>query len=601
MEQTGNTQVTLYAKQETKKDANIATSVKSLYDVKLTKTELDNLQLVLDLAGMLPLVGTGADVINTAISVMRGNFSGALFSLFKAIPFVGDLAAGTKVIGNFKKYEDALAYVSKNVVNKLPKKYQDTLKDMIQQLKGGLSKEKNKTKPKEKNQVTRTNRNEKRKYCPKTCKPVNPVLGIKILLDDEDIDFVLTGDIPLVWSRNYASDSLVGRGEENDPIGWYGQGWGNNWSEQLNIVPNLDLIEYIDTSGRAINFPYIEIGESYYHRYDDIRLHHDAKGQYRITSGSSMEGDGIQIHFGDPNINQDSPIYPCKQRLYCTGQSDNYGNRITLEYHQENNKSHLPHYIKDSTGRLLEFEFNLIKNAETKGLRLHSIHELTNLNSEKLSTLISHINPKLNQQQEQLQQAQSGSIEKLIHQIKELITTGTINKEILKRHTLVRYHYNKSGDLIEVNPHLAPTRRFDYKNHIMTAHHIDGGLSSYYEYDQYLPTGKVQTNHISNGQTYHFDYQKDHTIVTGARGTDNERQEIYYFDQDKNWIGYTNGLGQTTKFNFDEDDRLIQIAKPNGSITQYSYSGNLLANIKELIDHDINQQPIWRTQQYLYV
>ena len=435
-----------------------------------------------------------------------------------------------------------------------------------------------------------------KKDCPSTSCPVNPVQGIKILRGIQDTDFVLTGDLPLIWDRQYSSDSKVGRGRTGDPIGWYGQGWSNSWGMQLYIKPSEDLIEVIDPYGRIIRFPYMAIGSSFYSRYEDIRLHHDAKGQYRLTSGASETGDGIALHFGSAVNNDDLLNYPIKQRLYCTGQSDNYNNRISLEYHSDANKTHLPQYIKDSAGRLLQLDFDSIINGED--LRLQHITELTLLSDSQLTALL----PKLDSKAKlQLQQAHATSMHALIEQVEQLIDASTLHRNTLTKRPLVNYHYDKQGDLIEAKPYLNPTRRFDYNNHIMTAHHIEGGISSYYEYDDYLPTGKVLINRISNGETYHFDYFDHHTVVTEARGTGNERQTLYHFNADKRWTGTTDGLGNRTTFILDDYHRPIQIISPNGSITENQYVGDTLAAVKQLIDYNVlTNLPEWRTQHYLY-
>ena len=584
---------------------------------KLSKDELEAILFVLDVAGVIPGVGTVADGAAGIIRASTGDWGGAFYSLLGFVPLAGDLLKGSdlalKIAKNPSFYLNQLKKAQK-AVEKLGSGYEKVatffknqskkIEDFIysKDTKGLLPK---RNKPNDTGSKGKDKDQKNNKNCPKTCKPVNPILGIKILLDDEDVDFILSGGLPLVWSRQYASDSLVGRDETGDPIGWYGQGWSNSWGMQLYIKPSEDLIEVIDTYGRIIRFPYMAIGSSFYSRFEDIRLHHDAKGKYRLTSGASETGDGIQLHFSTPNINNlDNELlsYPRKQRLYCNAQSDNYDNRITLEYHSDTAKSHLPQYIKDSAGRLLQLDFVSLAdskgNSNNQGLRLQHIKELTNLSDSQFIDLLSKLD---NKTQQQLQQAHNTSIVSFLDQIDELIDTGKLTKKVLDHQTLVTYVYNKQGDLIEVNPYLNPTRRFDYKNHIMTAHHTQDGVSSYYEYDEYLPSGKVLFNPISNGQTYHFDYQNDHTIVTEAKGTANERQTLYHFDQDQRWTGVTDALGNRTSFVLDDYNRPIQIISPDGSITENQYAGDTLVAVKQLIDYEIKTNlPLWRTQKYLY-
>lgn len=58
---------------------------------------LDGLQMGLDVAGLAPGVGAAADVLNAGISLLRGDYAGAAFSLFAAIPGIGDAAAVGKM------------------------------------------------------------------------------------------------------------------------------------------------------------------------------------------------------------------------------------------------------------------------------------------------------------------------------------------------------------------------------------------------------------------------------------------------------------------------------------------------------------------------
>ena len=78
---------------------------------------LDGVQLVLDIAGLIPCFGFIPDLINAGISLARGDVGGALVSLFCAIPFVGD-AAGVAKLGI--KGAKALAVATK-VIPKVSK------------------------------------------------------------------------------------------------------------------------------------------------------------------------------------------------------------------------------------------------------------------------------------------------------------------------------------------------------------------------------------------------------------------------------------------------------------------------------------------------
>lgn len=58
---------------------------------------LDGTQFVLDIAGMVPVLGAIPDIINAGISALRGNWGEAGVNLISAIPLYGDIVGGTKI------------------------------------------------------------------------------------------------------------------------------------------------------------------------------------------------------------------------------------------------------------------------------------------------------------------------------------------------------------------------------------------------------------------------------------------------------------------------------------------------------------------------
>lgn len=58
---------------------------------------LDGLQTGLDMAGLVPGLGIFPDLLNAGVSLCRGNYVEAGFSLFAAIPVVGDVAGAGKL------------------------------------------------------------------------------------------------------------------------------------------------------------------------------------------------------------------------------------------------------------------------------------------------------------------------------------------------------------------------------------------------------------------------------------------------------------------------------------------------------------------------
>ena len=85
-----------------------------------SKQNLDDLQLLVDLAGMFPGYGAIADLLNAVISLLQGDWTGALFSAWGAVPVAGDAAKGAKIIKDVDKYLAVIGRVEKNIVSRLP-------------------------------------------------------------------------------------------------------------------------------------------------------------------------------------------------------------------------------------------------------------------------------------------------------------------------------------------------------------------------------------------------------------------------------------------------------------------------------------------------
>lgn len=70
---------------------------------------LDKLQFGLDLVGLVPVFGEVADGLNGAISLARGDTTGALLSFGAMVPLAGWAATGGKLVRNGLRYGDEAA------------------------------------------------------------------------------------------------------------------------------------------------------------------------------------------------------------------------------------------------------------------------------------------------------------------------------------------------------------------------------------------------------------------------------------------------------------------------------------------------------------
>ena len=88
--------------EEHRKKSMLSSSKKRTDAKTMTKPELD-IHSSLDLLGMTPGVGIGADLLNAAIYTSKGEKKSALTSLVQAVPLIGLGAGLKKIIKQAKK------------------------------------------------------------------------------------------------------------------------------------------------------------------------------------------------------------------------------------------------------------------------------------------------------------------------------------------------------------------------------------------------------------------------------------------------------------------------------------------------------------------
>ena len=75
---------------------------------------LDGVQMTLDVLGMAPGIGAIPDLLNAAVSVLRGDWVGAGVSIVAAVPGVGDVVGGAKIAYRGAKMAKSTQKVVKN-------------------------------------------------------------------------------------------------------------------------------------------------------------------------------------------------------------------------------------------------------------------------------------------------------------------------------------------------------------------------------------------------------------------------------------------------------------------------------------------------------
>jgi RHS repeat-associated protein len=337
--------------------------------------------------------------------------------------------------------------------------------------------------------------------------PVNPILGLKFLSGEEDLDFSLPAILPLPWQRTYYSDSRED--------GWLGQGWSTPLS--MRMLWKTGELLLLDRQGFEISLP--RHGRRTFVQHGQFYLCREANGRYRI----SPTGGDVHYLFAPLNGKENTSNSSCVNELPLVGMEDRNGNNIRVIYDNDG----LPAYIQDSADRILELHF------KTQNLRpdnsAHRLHRVSHVRTEH---------------------------------------SGESNELSTIHETLVQYDYSEEGDLIRVSDaHGQCLREYRYKNHILIEHARPGALVASYEYDQHTFQGKVVSLRTNLGQHWKFRYSPGKTEVTDPIG----RVSQYLFNSDSILTGFIYPTGKEIHFEVDGRGNIIAVKDPDGRTTNNTY------------------------------
>ncbi|MFY0582866.1 RHS repeat-associated core domain-containing protein [Cystobacter fuscus] len=136
--------------------------------------------------------------------------------------------------------------------------------------------------------------------------------------------------------------------------------------------------------------------------------------------------------------------------------------------------------------------------------------------------------------------------------------------------TLVQYRYTPWGELAEVLDRTGQrTRRFAYKDGLMTEHTLPGGLRCFYQWQGRGADARVSRHWTEDGEAYAltYDTQRRATNVVDQLG----RVQHWEWNADGQPTVYTDTLGQLWRFDWNEHRKLVQFRDPTGALTRYAY------------------------------
>ncbi|WP_162616858.1 DUF6531 domain-containing protein, partial [Aggregatibacter kilianii] len=348
-------------------------------------------------------------------------------------------------------------------------------------------------------------------------RPVNPILGLKLLTDE--IDFAFTGIMPLIWSRSYYSDQMG--------TGWLGQGWS---------VPGCQRIErqarglvYIDEQGRELRLPALTAGGSaIYHQAEQIWLQRNESDEIIIASLDKR----LSLIFR--SLSETSPSY------VLVAIQDSLGNQQRFEYDLE---TALPHRIIDGNGREFTLSFeNLAQNMDTSAplWRLTAIA----LQKEQQRTLL--VSYRYNEAGDLISVLNAQGTEVRTFGYHNHIMVSHRNASGLESH----YEYDVYGPKGKV---LRNTTNLD-----------ESWLFAYH------PTYTQITDSLGRVEQYHFDNNQEIVKRVFADGS----QTIMERDNLGRLLSQTDSAGRTISYAYNEQGQVIKVTGPDGQAQQYQYDNN---------------------------
>ncbi|MFE1573450.1 RHS repeat-associated core domain-containing protein [Comamonas odontotermitis] len=384
-------------------------------------------------------------------------------------------------------------------------------------------------------------------------RPVNPILGIKLLFDEDELDFQLPAPLPVVWQRFYSSDDTR--------VGLFGQGWVVPGALELEVRRQLTVL--VDGQGRRIEFEAAAPGSEQWSSYEQIWLR---RGGVDVLLQQIAEEHGepdpyAQIPrewLNDPQryflrtpegmvaVFAPPAFKPHGARVTpwpCVAVIDRNGYRVQYVHDEHNTLV----AVIDSVGRVYRMAFTQVQPIRRSD------------NGVRLAGVLLAFDPMADLQG---RTALSGP------ELSGLLRSALPGEDNTGA-WLVRYRY-QGGDLAEVIDALGQVRRsYGWRNHVMVEHRLPGGLVCQYEYDHYRPSGRV-VREVVDGFELRFDYQDQATVLTDSLG----RSTIYHFTGTprgpaQRWTGITHADGSRETYEYSPFGQLIRVEDELGRETRY--------------------------------
>ncbi|MDD0808738.1 PAAR domain-containing protein [Curvibacter sp. RS43] len=425
-------------------------------------------------------------------------------------------------------------------------------------------------------------------------KPVNPLLGAKVLFGPEELDFVLPGAHSVAWQRHYSSYV----GPAGQVAGLLGYGWRLPF--EMHLTLDAQHTRLFDSKNRVITFAALAPGEQ----------------SHSLSEGFTLMRGGVLVDAA-PTSATTSTTTP-KPGSSALSQAKTQ----PVPWAQQDQWSHIPaqwktdpHYLLAATEDRTVFLFAALdlEPHDNTAWRLIAIRDILG-RQQTYHRYIRRVFTDKSIPKDlphgsllRIEDPHGRCCELVYTQLSWLAKKPTpddncwrLSAVQLNATTLVSYQY-QGGDLCQVTDrHGRSTRTFEYDaQHRITRHRVLGGPWARYTYASADPAAKVVHHAIEDGLSFQFDYQASQTVVTDSLGRSTTygftgsggRQRLthlidalgqrtdYAYTLDGHLVQERNPLGQYSRYQRDAQGKVTQVTAPDGSQTHMRWQGNNLISL----------------------
>lgn len=346
--------------------------------------------------------------------------------------------------------------------------------------------------------------------------PVNPATGGKVLLGDDDTDFVLPGPLPIEWKRRYSSsDTRVD--------GMFGAGWSIPYSVELHILQRgtpAEALIFIDDQGRKIDLPAIQPGQGLYNTAELLTIGCTPGGHYEIQTP-----DGLFYQFGG------AAEQPGDQVLRLKRLRDRNDNWLAFRRDDQGRLTN----IADSVGRLLRLAY---EQAAAQLPRLRAVHLDQGASDENAGVLVRY------------DYGADGQLSRVVDRTQATVRTFAYVDGLMVQQTFA------SG--FECNYAWEPR-----------------GAGTGPE-----QTRRVLRHWSSDGEHYEVDYQVradgGQTVAVDQLG----RRSRWEWDSHYNLTSFTDPLNRRWTMEWNDASQLLRVVNPGKDVIGFEYNGHGLPEAK---------------------